>query len=161
MIAFLRMEQTMIQPTVSLREVTKENLLPILKLSVQEDQNKFVASNAVSIAEAHFEEHAWFRAIYANEDPIGFVMLYRDTQEAAYELWRFMIDQRFQGKGYGQKALEQVIDIVRGLPNATKLSLSCNPAEGGPEPFYRKFGFVETGEWQEDEKIMVLRLKPL
>ena len=96
----------MIQPAVSLREVTKENLLPILKLSVQEDQNKFVASNAVSIAEAHFEEHAWFRAIYANEDPIGFVMLYRDTQEAAYELWRFMIDQRSQGKGDWQKNFE-------------------------------------------------------
>ncbi len=149
------------QPTVSLREITQDTLTPILKLSVKESQTKFVASNAVSIAQAHFEEHAWFRAIYAGDEPVGFVMLYIDSKEAAYHLWRFMIDQRFQGNGYGQKALELVIDFVRGLPNANELSLSCVPAEGGPEPFYRKFGFVETGEWDDDEKVMSLKLSQL
>ncbi len=148
-------------PTVSLREITQETLSPILKLSVKESQSKFVASNAVSIAQAHFDEHAWFRAIYAGEEPVGFLMLYMDPHEATYHLWRFMIDQRFQGKGYGQQALELVIDFVRSLPNAKEFSLSCVPADGGPEPFYRKFGFVETGEWDDDEKVMRLKFDQL
>ncbi len=149
------------QLAVSLREITRDNLTPILKLSVKENQNKFVAPNAVSIAQAHFEEHAWFRAIYAGEEPVGFVMLYIDTSKATYHLWRFMIDQRFQGKGYGEQALELVIDYVRSLPDAKEFSLSYVPAEGGPEPFYRKFGFVETGEWDDDEKVMCLKFDQL
>lgn len=71
-----------IEPTVNqdaritLREVTAETVNAILRLSVKEHQKQLVASNAVSIAQAHFRPEAWFRAIYADETPVGFVMLY-------------------------------------------------------------------------------------
>ena len=60
---------------VSLREVTKDTLQSILDLKVSPDQEQFVATNAKSIAQAHFYESAWFRAIYADDVPVGFVML--------------------------------------------------------------------------------------
>ena len=54
---------------------------PILDLNVGENQTEFVTPNSVSIAQAHFEpEHAWFRAIYADETPVGFVMMYGDPE---------------------------------------------------------------------------------
>jgi diamine N-acetyltransferase len=43
---------------VTLRESTEETLGTILKLKVAEDQKAFVASNAVSIAQAHFSNEA-------------------------------------------------------------------------------------------------------
>ena len=55
---------------IELREVTRDNLRAVLKLSVAPEQEKFVASNAHSIAEAHFDPNAWFRAIYAGEVPV-------------------------------------------------------------------------------------------
>jgi diamine N-acetyltransferase len=64
-----------LEPTVSqdaritLREVTAEDVNAILRLSVKEHQKQLVASNAVSIAQAHFRPEAWFRAIYADDIP--------------------------------------------------------------------------------------------
>jgi diamine N-acetyltransferase len=63
---------------VELREITQDSLRAVLDLAVAPEQRQYVASNARSIAEAHFEPRAWFRAVYADEDPVGFVMAYRD-----------------------------------------------------------------------------------
>ena len=64
---------------VTLREIIKETLLDILRLKVAPEQARFVVSNAVSIAEAHFSpDVAWFRAIYHGDTPAGFVMMEAD-----------------------------------------------------------------------------------
>lgn len=141
---------------VSLREVTADTLRSILRLKVSPQQEQFVADNATSIAQAHFEPKAWFRAIYADETPVGFVMLYDDTEKPEYFLWRYMIDSRYQGLGFGRQALLQVIDHVRGRPGATEMLLSYVPAEGSPEPFYAGLGFVNTGEIEDGENVMRL-----
>lgn len=138
---------------VSLREVTAETVREICRLKVREDQNGFVAPNAVSIAQAYFCKQAWFRAVYADETPVGFLMIYDDPEKAEYFLWRFMIDARYQGKGYGAKAISLLVDHVRSRPGATGLGVSYVPEEGGPEPFYRKLGFVRTGEMDDDEVV--------
>ncbi len=148
------------QPTkesaVTLRPVTKDNLGDILRLKVKPEQEKFVAGNAVSIAQAHYEERAWFRAIYAGETPVGFVMVYEDPEANEYFLWRFMIDARYQGLHFGERALRQLIERIRNLPGATELLVSYVPEEGSPEPFYSGLGFVPTGEVQDDEVVMRL-----
>jgi diamine N-acetyltransferase len=131
---------------VSLREITAETVRQICNLEVTEDQNRFVAPNAVSIAQAHFEPKAWFRAVYADETPVGFLMLYDDSDNAEYFLWRFMIDARYQGFGFGIQAIELLVEYVQTRPGATELLTSCVPEEGGPEPFYEKCGFKRTGE---------------
>jgi len=141
---------------VSLQPVSKENLYEILKLQVNEEQRRFVASNAASIAEAFYEDHAWFRAIYAGDTPVGFVMLSLNEAESDYSLWRFMIDESHQGKGYGRDAIKLVIEKVRTMPGAEKLDLSYVPGDGGPAGFYQSFGFEETGEMDGDERVMRL-----
>lgn len=141
--------------TVSLREITKETLRDVLRLKVAPEQERFVAPNAVSIAEAHFSpEVAWFRAIYAGDTPVGFVMLEDDPQRGEYFLWRFMLDARHQRRGYGRRAIELLIEHVRTRPGATVLGTSCVPGEGGPGPFYEKLGFVYTGEEEDGERVM-------
>ena len=113
-----------IEATVSLREITQEIVNSILNLRVAKGQEQFVASNAVSIAEAHFSAEAWFRAIYADEMPVGFLMLSDQPDKGEYFLWRFMVDAQHQGKGYGRRALELMIDHVKTRPNAKELFLS-------------------------------------
>ena len=143
---------------VSLREITKESLRPFLKMKVAEAQEKMVANNAVSIAQAHFEPKAWFRGIYADETPVGFIMLYDDPEEPVYFLWRLMVADEFQGMGYGRKAIAQLVEYVKTRPNATELKVSHVPElPGNPGPFYQKLGFEYTGE--EDDGELVMRLK--
>ena len=143
---------------VTLREITKENLDDILGLKVTDEQEKFVASNAKSIAEAHFyPEVAWFRAIYADETPVGFVMLEDNPINASYYLWRFMIDARFQKCGFGRRALKLLFEHVKTRPGAKDLLTSCVPGEGSPGFFYEKEGFAYTGEMDEDGELIMRR----
>src|SRR5215471_13022541 len=100
---------------VSLREITAETVRQITSLSVSPEQQRFVASNAVSLAQALFSPDAWYRAIYADDTPAGFVMLYDESLRTSppvhpeVALWRFMVDTQFQGRGVGTAALDQVI----------------------------------------------------
>ncbi|MGL4650946.1 MAG: GNAT family N-acetyltransferase [Caldilineaceae bacterium] len=145
---------------VSLREITEETLEQILRLKVTPEQENFVASNDRSIAQAHFSKNAWFRAIYADETPVGFLMLYDDPTEGTYFLWRLMIDAQFQRMGYGRQALDLLIKHVRNRPNADSLGTSFVPGEGTPGEFYKKYGFEETGEVDDGEIVVAKSLWP-
>lgn len=156
------LEEPSIEAEVSLREVRADTVRAVLHLKVSPEQERFVAPNANSIAEAHFNpEHAWFNAIYADDTPVGFVMLYDDPDTPTYFLWRFMIDARYQGRGYGTRALRLVVEHVKDRPDAAVLGVSYVPGEGSPETFFKKFGFEETGEMDEDEVIAQLLLDAL
>jgi diamine N-acetyltransferase len=140
---------------VTLREITKENWRDIVRLKVAPHQEQFVASNAASIAEAHFNpEVAWFRAVYALDVPVGFLMLEDDAVHQEYFLWRFMIDEQYQGRGYGRKALKLLFAHVKTRPGADAVETSCVTAKGGPGPFYEKMGFVYTGKEEDGELVM-------
>jgi diamine N-acetyltransferase len=144
--------------TVELREVTAETVREICRLVVAPGQDRFVAPNAVSIAEAYFHPTAWFRAIYADGEPVGFLMLDDDDTKRLYTLWRLMIADGFQGHGYGKRAVELLIDYVRTRPGATALMTSWVPGDDGPAEFYRKLGFELTGEMDEGEAVGRLAL---
>ena len=145
---------------VSLRVITNETLRPILAMSRQmmPGQEKMVAPNAISIAQAHFNKKAWFRGIYADNTAVGFVMLYDDKGKPEYFLWRLMIAGPHQGKGYGRQAMLKLIDYVKGRPGATELIASYVPIPGGPWPFYQSLGFMPTGEMDGDEVVIRLAL---
>ncbi len=143
---------------ITLHEVTADTVRAVCELRVAPDQEGFVAPNAVSIAEAHFEENAWFRAIYAGDTLVGFIMLDDDAENRKYFLWRLMIAAGHQGKGYGAGAVRRLIEYVRTRPGARELLTSYVPGEGSPEGFYRKLGFGPTGEVEDGEITMRLHL---
>lgn len=145
---------------VSLKEISANTVAEICRLTdtLPDYQRKFVASNAYSIAQAHFEPKAWFRGIYAGDEPVGFIMLFDDDEKQEYFLWRLMIAGPHQRKGYGQQAIEQLLDYVRTRPGATSLLTSYVPEEQGPGEFYHRLGFEATGEILDGETVVKLDL---
>ena len=145
---------------VSLREVTGETVRAICRLSdtLVPPKRYMVAPNAASFAQALFEPKAWYRAIYAGETPVGFLMLYDDPDEPNYFLWRLMIATPHQGKGFGRKAVEQLIEYVQTRPGATQLEVSCEEGPGSPEGFYAALGFRRSGKMFDDEVGLALPL---
>lgn len=143
---------------VTLREIDRDNVRSVITLETKPDQKQFVAPNATSIAEAHFSPAAWMRAIYADDTPVGFVLLSDDAEKSDYYLWRYMIAGEYQGFGFGLRALRLVIEYVRGRPGAKEFRLSYVPGEGAPRDFYARLGFVDTGERHGPENIMRLVL---
>ena len=157
---------------VTLREINADTVRAICRLRVTTAQETLVAPNAISIAQAYFEPAAWFRAIYAGDEPVGFAMLNDPTRDplrdstratasngpATCYLWRFMIAAPHQRMGYGSAALALLVEHVKTLDGVTTFSLSFVPAEGSPRDFYARFGFRETGEVDEGEVVMALAL---
>lgn len=161
----LSLPKAPLSPRVTLQEVTAHSVRVVNRLRVAPEQQPYVASNAESIAQAYFHPEAWFRAICVDDEPVGFVMLEDPTQlpdtigAAQIGLWRFMIDARHQGKGYGRAALRLVVAHVRSRPGQTTLSTSCVPGPHSPIGFYEKFGFTRTGEIDDGEEVLELPLR--
>jgi len=142
---------------INFREIDKENLIAIIDLQVADDQKDLVAINAISIAQAHYSDKAWFRAIYDDETPVGFIMLSLDHTKRKYWVWRFMIDEKHQLKGYGKAAMLKAIAFVKTISEAQELFLTYVPkAEFNAKGFYEKLGFNTTGEIKGDEVVMKL-----
>lgn len=148
--------------TVTLREITDDNTSSVLALRVTPDQERFVSSVAGSIEEAseHPEGNPWYRAVYADETPVGFVMLSWDVEpqpphiNGPWFLWKLLIDQQHQGSGLGREVVRQVIELVRSH-DGTELLTSHVPGDDGPEGFYARLGFVPTGELDPDGEILL------
>jgi diamine N-acetyltransferase len=138
---------------VSLREIDDDNREAVVGLRLASGQERFVSSVAESLAIAVDEPQGnpWYRAIFAGDEPVGFVMLSWDVEPRPPEirgpwfLWKLLIDERYQGRGYGREAVRQVVDLVRA-EGATELFTSYVPEDGGPAGFYERLGFVPTGE---------------
>ena len=139
---------------ISLRRITRRNYREIIRLRVKPEQRSLIASNAVSMADASFYRDAWMRAIYLGEKPIGFVMLGDSTLK--YKIlkpikpylyvWRFMIAGRYQGKGYGKKAMDKIIVHVKTKLNAKELLIYTLPQNINAIGFYKHLGFKPTGK---------------
>ena len=143
---------------VTLRDITDDNLRPVMNLEVTPAQRTYVAPNARSIAEHAYTTEAWLQAIYADESPVGLVLLSERISVPRFYLWRFMVDHRFQGMGFGAAAMELVFERVRSFPEGRELFLTYVPGDDGPRGFYAKLGFVDTGIIHEGEHEMRISL---
>jgi diamine N-acetyltransferase len=145
--------------TIKLQEITRDNVKQVMDLKVKPEQEKFIASNARSIAEGSTRKDAWFRAIYHNETLVGFCMISDIPEKAEYYLWRFMIDQQYQRRGYGRQAMEILIEHVKTRPKAKVFYTSCKKGKEGPEGFYLKMGFRHTGKEEYGEYLLKMDLE--
>jgi diamine N-acetyltransferase len=139
---------------VSLVEITDANREAALALRVAPGQERFVGGsvrNALADAAEYADAKPWYRVVCAGTEPVGFVMLSWNVEPQPPEiigpwfLWKLLIDQRHQGRGFGSEVVRQVADLVRAQ-GATELLTSVVPGDGGPGGFYERLGFVPTGE---------------
>ena len=158
---------------MELVKIDNKNVWNIVKLKVCDDQSNFVAANDYSIIEAYATVSSGYVALpfglYEEETPVGFVMIgygsIGDEEEPqivndSYCIWRFMIDERFQGRWLGRKAMEAVLNYIRTYPcgKADYCWLSYEPENKAAKSLYSKFGFAENGEMDGEEVIAVLKL---
>ena len=144
--------------SVSLREITPDNFKECVNLKVAEGQEKFVASNVMSIAQSKiYPTHLPF-AVYNDEEMVGFVLYGLDEEESRYYLGRLMIDEKHQGKGFGKAAALRVIEELKRIEDCREIYLCCCPENATAERLYSNLGFERTGEVYGGEVVMRLDL---
>ena len=137
-------------PTVELRPITDENRDAVLALRTTEAQRSFVSTVEESLEELSDEPGARGTAwgVFAGEAPVGFVMVSDDVDGPEYIaqfLWKLLIDERHQRRGYGTATLDRVVEYLSG-PGVQTIWTSAGMGAGSPIPFYERYGFVQTGE---------------
>jgi RimJ/RimL family protein N-acetyltransferase len=148
---------------ISLRPITAANREAVMALHVARDQQRFVSSVADSLREAADEPggRPLYWAIYADETPVGFVMISDEVDTGDYIphfLWKLLIDVRHQRQGFGTAALDLVVDYFRARPGVDVISTSAGQGDGSPIAFYERYGFKRTGDIVFDDEVL-LRLE--
>lgn len=143
---------------ITLQPITRDNWHECIALRLTERQQRYMATNLYSLAQAFVEPACRPLAIYAGRRMVGFSLYEVDHPRAAAWIVRFMIDCRLQGQGYGARALRALLDHLREHEAAQNVGLSVVAANGAARRFYRSFGFEETGEHSHGEDVFRLAL---
>ncbi|NEU25648.1 GNAT family N-acetyltransferase [Paenibacillus polymyxa] len=131
---------------ITLKAVDKRNWEECVELEPSLEQQRFMVSNLYSIAECQFLDGFVSKAIYNDDVLIGFTMFGKDPDDGNYWVYRFMIDERFQGQGHGYNAMLLVIDEIRKASDRTDIiMIGYKPDNELARKLYEKAGFREEG----------------
>jgi len=131
---------------IVLKPITRENLEEVLALRVNEDQEKYVISNAESLSRAYvYSETAYPFAIYDDDTIVGFIMMGYYEVKRYYTLWEFMIDHKYQNKGYGRQALKLGLNFVKEKFGPVDIYTGVIPGNTVAKKLYESVGFESTG----------------
>ncbi|MCL2575981.1 MAG: GNAT family N-acetyltransferase [Defluviitaleaceae bacterium] len=162
---------------IELRKVTHDNFDDILKLKLPKEQERFVAPNIFTLAEAYKDlinndKPPMVFAINKDDEVIGLcAMEFNDIDDdeilyekfgdtTTYNFFRFMIDEKHQRKGYGKQALEKIIDFLKTQPQgkACSITVCYEPDNEVAKKMYFALGFEETECEENGEMIARLAL---
>ena len=148
---------------VSLRPITDANRDAVEALHVTPGQSRFVSGVRESLLEAAQEPdaQALYWAIYADETPVGFVMIADEVVNPDYIphfLWKLLIDERHQRRGSGRRRSTWSSSLPR--PGCRGAVDEHRQGRGQPGTFYECYGFQRTGDLQGDETLLRLEIPP-
>ncbi|MBR0468460.1 MAG: GNAT family N-acetyltransferase [Mogibacterium sp.] len=133
---------------IKLTEVTEDNWFDIADLSVRDDQRSFVAP-AIGILARGYVYRDCNAKIYAIENDgiiVGTALVREFTDEPlGYDLQQFMIDRRYQGKGYGSAALGLILEELRKEGRYDHVEVCVKKEDAEAIRLYRKHGFEDSG----------------
>jgi diamine N-acetyltransferase len=141
---------------VSFKEITRDNFWDCIELTVAKEQVDFVTSNAVSIAQSKIQPECTPLAVYDDDIMIGFIMYCIDEDDGEYWIYRMMIDEKYQSKGYGKKSLEKLLDMIKQDKSHDKIFLGVHKESTYAVALYKSFGFDFNGQVFGSEYIMRL-----
>ncbi|WP_343339499.1 Spermine/spermidine acetyltransferase [Terrisporobacter petrolearius] len=126
---------------INFKEIDKSNYNTCINLKVADHQKDYVASNAISLVQAFYEEELYPIGIYNDEEMVGFILYDYDKELEGWSFSRFMIDINHQNKGYGSKALEKFLEFFHNKYLKENLYTSVEIDNEVAMKLYEKFGF--------------------
>lgn len=143
---------------VILEEVRAENWRACTALEVDEPQQHFVVPVANYLALCAYGDSPWHPlAVRVGEEIVGFVMWGVDPADESFWIGGLVIDRRYQRRGYGRAVVEALLERAVSEGHETA-ALSYEPQNTVARSLYASMGFIETGEFDDDEAVARKRL---
>ncbi len=130
---------------INFRGITYDNFLEACFLQVKDEQKDFIATNSFSLAQSKYQDECIPKAIYSGINMVGFLMYCVDRIDHEYWVYRLMIDQRYQGLGYGKKAMELILEQLIPLSEKKLIRISFEPENIIAKTLYENLGFRSSG----------------
>ena len=143
---------------IHIREITADNFIEAIQLKVKKEQEKFVATNAASIAQSKFHTFLQCAGIYAGDIMVGFSAFGKNLEDGTIWIVRHMIAEEYQGKGYGKRGLQELIAYMKAEYHCEKIYLDVSPENQAAINLYKSAGFVDTGRIQGHSHVFELCL---
>jgi len=147
---------------INLRKITEDNFIDAFNLKLASGQERFVSHPVRSLAQAYvYREQCQPFGIYEDNTMVGYVMVIYDYDIPEYDIWHMMIDESKQGLGLGSRAMDIILDYIRTKPfgSSDRVTLTCNADNARALNLYKRKGFTETGNTDEDEIELSLMLR--
>lgn len=142
---------------IRLEPIQASNKKAVLALELAEDQQDLLADNASSLKEAAGDDDARPRAVVAGDRVVGFLMYDASVNDGEALIYRFMIDCRNQGRGYGRAALSALLKEISALGHVRDVLVCYMPENEGARRLYHSAGFVDEGADADGEMKARLR----
>jgi diamine N-acetyltransferase len=143
---------------ISIQEITAHNWIEAVKLKVKKEQEGFVASNAISIAQSKFQTFLECYGVYENDQMVGFAAAGKNPEDGEIWIARYMIGEQYQGKGLGKKGSQKLINFLQDKHGCSKIFLDVGPENKIAINLYKSIGFKDTGKVQGKSLIFELKL---
>ena len=138
---------------IRLTDITEDNWMEVASLSVKDSQKDFLAPAVGILARGYVYRNCNGR-VYAIENNgviIGMALVREFTEEPlGYDLQQFMIDQRYQGMGYGSQALKLILDELRREGHYDHVEVCVRNDDAAAIKLYEKHGFADSGYTDPD-----------
>ncbi len=125
---------------------------------LEEDQKDLVNPAWFSIGRAYLSPEDHYPCIICSENgqSIGFISLCRWLGGGSGYTWSYFIDRRYQGKGYGKKAAELAVRILKTASADTMIRLAAEKCNTKAHRLYRSLGFELLPERDGDDLVFGL-----
>ena len=141
---------------ITVRPVRGDNWRDVSALEVTEAQRGFVAEPNFYLVLCCYD--TWNPlAIYLDDAVVGFMMW--GLEEGSCWLGGILIDRRYQGRGYGRRAVQAATEVLTAQTGVSDFALSYQPTNEVAKHLYTSMGFVETGEMEDDEVVARLKVR--
>ena len=138
---------------IRITDVTEENWLDVAGLSVKEEQKGFLAPAIGILARGYVYRNCNARVWVIENDgtAVGAALVREfDDEPLGYDLQQFMIDGRYQGRGFGSLALEAILDALRREAHYDHVEVCVKKTDTAAIRLYEKHGFTDSGYVDED-----------
>ncbi|MDP4090447.1 MAG: GNAT family N-acetyltransferase [Bacillota bacterium] len=144
--------------SIRFEEINESNCEECARLKVMNGQEKYLRSNGAALVYWKFYPHWSALAIYEEDNMVGFLMYGVDYMDDTMNIISFMIDERYQGRGYGKAAVEKLIDRMKEEAAGRQIWVGVHPRNVEAQKLYSKFGFKRSDTYtsEHDEIFFVL-----